>query len=135
MHRAGWSWSTALRSAARGQGTLLIIDDLQWVDPSTVALLRHLLDQDDPADLSIVLGMRDDAVPEFLREWLDEEDEKGRVRNLPLRKLEPDESEALARALLVRWSLTTDRELIARVRAFSDGNPYFVTEQIGRAHV
>ena len=112
MHRAGWSWSTALRSAARGQGTLLIIEDLQWVDPSTVALLRHLLDRDDPADLCIVFGMRDDTVPSFLREWLDEGRERGQVRDLPLPKLGPDTSEALARALLVHESLHADQFLV-----------------------
>jgi DNA-binding SARP family transcriptional activator len=122
--------TTALRIAAGGHGAVVILDDLQWVDPSTVALLRHLFDHDELTGLCIVVGMRDDDVPEFVGDWLDTQRARGGLREVSLRPLGAEASATLAQELIASSSTGADQRLVAAVGAASDGNPYFIHELV-----
>jgi DNA-binding SARP family transcriptional activator len=52
----------ALVALARAAPVVLLIDDLQWADSSTLALLRHLMRHTDPAPLLVVAACRDGEV-------------------------------------------------------------------------
>ena len=122
--------ATALRLAARGHATLLILDDLQWVDPSAIALLRHFLSDEQLDDVCIVLGMRDDELPDYLCEWLDDVRVSPSFRDVPLVALDPPMADALTDVLVRRSSSKADRALTTRVRSFGEGNPFMIAELV-----
>ena len=125
--------TTALRLAARGRPGVLILDDLQWVDPSSVALLRHLVAEDRLGGLRVVLGCRDGTAPERLAHLLDDLRSDGVVRDVPLARLDPATADALVRAHVRSSTAVLDPGLLARARAVGEGNPFFLAE-IARDH-
>ena len=54
-----------LAAEARRQPVLVIVEDLHWIDPSTLELLSLLIDQGASARLCLVLTAR----PEFRPPW------------------------------------------------------------------
>lgn len=98
-----------LASAARP--ILLVLDDLQWADPPTLALLRHLFRSGTPRTLILAL-YRDGALDHV---WAD-----ARPERLTLSGLD----EAALATLLA----SHDPALAARLVAETNGNPFFVGE-------
>jgi serine/threonine protein kinase/tetratricopeptide (TPR) repeat protein len=110
------------------RGVVLAVDDVQWADLDSAALLAHLLRPPDAPAALVVLAYRseDVAQSEFLREL----DEQVRgwsldVRRVPLGPLTGDEARKLAELLLRDPSVDVD----SLVRE-SGGIPLFLEELV-----
>jgi tetratricopeptide (TPR) repeat protein len=107
-----------LRAHAAQQPVLFIVEDLHWVDPSTLELLTLFLDQEPTARILILLTCR----PEFHPPW----GFGGQVTSLTLGRLPPTQVEQM-----IDW-VTGGKRLPAEVRqqvvTKTDGVPLFVEE-------
>ena len=103
---------------------VLAIDDLQWSDVDSLALLRDLLrPPHSPAVLLLATARAaGDAAPEQVLGAL------GGVRTLRLDRLEPDDAMRLARKLLARvpWG----EDMADRIAREADGHPLFIDELV-----
>jgi eukaryotic-like serine/threonine-protein kinase len=113
------------------QTLVLCIDDLQWGDADSAALLKELLQPPDPPIL-LLLGCYRSEEPEagpFLRKLADLRRQMESAiawRELAVNALTAHEARALAVCLLgTREAAGTEGELIARE---SGGNPFFIHE-------
>ena len=100
---------------------VLVLDDLQWVDPGTVALLADLMRPPDPPRLMLLLSSRVEAGTALERLSSDMAAVRRRVDVGPL-----PETEAIALAA----SLLGDAppEVARRVAKEAEGSPYFLGE-------
>ncbi len=96
-----------------GQGAVLVVDDLQWADPSSVALLASVLDR--LPRLAVVLAHRTDE--------LDAATVAGIAGSRPVTELAlgPLPAPAVDR-------LAADPALGAALRAATDGTPFAIAE-------
>ncbi|MQY04810.1 hypothetical protein ACRB68_28720 [Actinomadura sp. RB68] len=109
----------AVRDAA-GSGLLLVLDDLHWADPSSLALLRVVAAE--AADMPLLLvGLYRGPEPPELRAVLRER----ACSHIALGGLSPGEVGRLA-----AWTLgrDLDERALAGLRDRSGGNPLFVLE-------
>ncbi len=101
---------------------VLFIDDVHWLDTTTLDWLAYLVHRLRDRGLLLVLTYRpEDAPPHLVRQvatWHRE----GPARRLPLARLNPDEAAALVA------SLPISPHLAALLHAHSAGNPYFLLE-------
>jgi DNA-binding SARP family transcriptional activator len=100
-------------AAATGQGAVLVVDDLQWADPSSIALLGSVLDR--LPQLAVVLAHRSDE--------LDPAMVAGITGSRPVTELAlgPLPAPAVDR-------LADDPALGAALRAATDGTPFAIAE-------
>ena len=103
---------------AAQQPVLLIVEDLHWVDPSTLELLALLLDQVPTLRLYIVLTCR----PEFQPPW----GFRTHLTPLVLTRLTPAQAEAMVQGMLGGHRLPA--AVLAQIVAQTDGIPLFVEE-------
>jgi len=103
---------------AEQQPVLLIVEDLHWVDPSTLELLELLLDQVPTARLYIVLTCRSGLTPPW----------GGRTHLTPLvlNRLTPLQAEAMVGGMPGGRCLST--AVLGQIVAQTDGIPLFVEE-------
>jgi class 3 adenylate cyclase/tetratricopeptide (TPR) repeat protein len=106
-----------LLSAARAAPAVLVIEDLQWADPSTLELLGLLIDQLPTVPMLAVLTFR----PEFDPPW----PRKAHLNPIHLNRLTRDQA-----ALLVGRVAKTDlpAHLTQQLVGKTDGVPLFVEE-------
>jgi class 3 adenylate cyclase len=98
---------------------LLVVDDLHWADPETLAVLEQLADQVASLPLLLVLGFRPELDHTVLRHAL--------LRVLPLGPLPPEDAGELAARLL------PDATQAALLVSRAAGNPLFIeTEAAAR---
>ncbi|HUF47201.1 MAG TPA: protein kinase [Vicinamibacterales bacterium] len=115
------------------QPLVLVLDDVQWGDVDSAALLAELLRPPDPPALLLILTFRarEAATSAMLQEFarLVEQMPGLDRRDLPLEDLPPDDARQLA-SLLVRSDSTSaaGRHVIDEVAAESAGNPLFIAE-------
>jgi class 3 adenylate cyclase len=106
------------RALAAQQPVLVIMEDLHWVDPSTLELLNLLIDQTPTARILTLLVFR----PEFRPAWAP----RAHLTELTLARLPRHQAEVMVERVL------GDRALPAEVRqqvvAKTDGVPLFVEE-------
>jgi DNA-binding SARP family transcriptional activator/tetratricopeptide (TPR) repeat protein len=106
-------------AGARAPG-LLVLDDVQWLDASSAALLHYVTRNLDTSPLLLALGAREaeiepgSTVAQVIRSL----DDAGHLRRIPLRRLDATETGALVRA--VDGGLDPEP-----VFATSEGNPLF----------
>jgi eukaryotic-like serine/threonine-protein kinase len=113
---------------------VLFIDDLQWGDADSTALLADLLRPPDPPLLLLLVAYRseDVAANPGLRALAAIERDGGDAldhRELSVEALAPDEARRLAESLLEPSDPARD-ELAAIVARESGGNPFFVAELV-----
>jgi predicted ATPase/class 3 adenylate cyclase len=109
-----------LSTETQQQPVLLIVEDLHWVDPSTLELLSLLIDQCAPMRLCLILTTR----PEFHPPWA----MVAHFTALTLRRLAPDE---VARLVLhVVGDKAFPPAVLQEVVGKTDGVPLFVEELI-----
>ncbi len=99
---------------------LLVIEDLQWLDPSSEELLRHLALDARGLRLMLLLTSRLPLAGTNL--------ELGRVREVHLKALSAEDVQALADAQVEPYP-ASDR-LRRTVSSRSEGNPFFVEELV-----
>ena len=110
---------------ARGP-VLLVLEDIQWADPSTLALLAFLARNLREQPLVVLATFRvDDELAPAVRRLASELSRRQRVRRIELGPLGPEDVARLLAALAgARVPATLARELHAR----AGGNPFFVEE-------
>ncbi|MDR3639000.1 MAG: protein kinase, partial [Isosphaeraceae bacterium] len=107
---------------------VLAIDDLQWGDTDSLAVLSEVLRPPDPPALLLLASYRTDEENPFLQAlaaWSREEAFDRRL--LDIEPLTFDEARALARKLLGGDGPAAERQAEAVARE-SGGNPFFVAE-------
>ncbi|MBA9001655.1 ATP-binding protein [Thermomonospora cellulosilytica] len=123
-------FAALLRRLSAQRPVLLLIDDLQWADPSTRDLLDVLARTLGPARVLLVAAYRSDDLDRghplrpFLAQW-------GRLPNVHRVELEPL-SRAETAELVRRLHPGADERFVERVFRRSGGNPYFA-EELARA--
>jgi predicted ATPase len=107
-----------LMQVARQETVLLVVEDLQWVDPSTLELLELLVDHVADAAVCMVLTFRPDVRPS----WSD----RPYLTCLSVGRLSPDQTELMVASVAGERSLPAEtvREVVTR----TDGVPLFVEE-------
>jgi DNA-binding NtrC family response regulator/class 3 adenylate cyclase/predicted ATPase len=97
---------------------LLMVEDLQWIDPSTQEWLTLMLDQVPAAPLFVLLTSR----PEWTMPWTP----RAYLTSLTLTRLRPAHVQTLAQAVARGKALPA--EVLTRVSTQTDGVPLFVEE-------
>jgi len=107
---------------------LLIIDDLQWCDAETIALIGFVIHSGQTAPVLIVGTVRSEEIPEHhpLVGLVNALGHDKAVTTVPLDRLDKATTATLAARL--RNADTIDPELAARLWVESEGNPLFVIE-------
>jgi DNA-binding SARP family transcriptional activator/tetratricopeptide (TPR) repeat protein len=129
-----------LRRIATRRPLVLVLDDLQWAEPTALLLLRHLAGSLGDAPVLFLVSRRDpgEQVSDQLRGALADL-ERGEVRHLQLTGL--DEGE-LAELVVAATRVAPDPELrrvTARLREETAGNPLYASQlvrhwmELGRA--
>lgn len=109
------NWLLAL---AETQPVLLVVEDLHWIDSSTLELLSLFVAQKPPARILTVLTFRPDFVPPWpLRDYF---------TPLSLDRLSHAQAEALVHA--VAGAKTLPAEVVDQIAKKTDGVPLFVEE-------
>jgi eukaryotic-like serine/threonine-protein kinase len=111
-----------LRKLALGMNVVVVIDDVQWATPDSLALFAQLLEPPDAPPLALVLGLRTtEAQTEAITNWL------GRISEMDvdlsmmaLGPLEPNEAKSLAQLLV------NDKERAERIAKETGGHPLFL---------
>ena len=107
-----------LLDSAEDQPVFLVVEDLQWADPSTLGMLGFLLDQVPTANVLVLLSYRS----EFTPPW----SSRSYVTPMMLSRL----TRRLAGEMVHRLTSgkTLPEEVLGQVAAKSDGVPIFVEE-------
>jgi class 3 adenylate cyclase/tetratricopeptide (TPR) repeat protein len=118
---------------ARATPLVLVYEDLQWADESTLLLLRHLAQRVAQIPVLAIGTYRDTdlkpgrplagVLPELLRQRLAEEILLGRLTE-----------EGVASLLAGRAGSAPPKELVALVYSETEGNPFFVEEVFRHLH-
>ena len=120
-----------LRTAATSAPLLVLVDDLHWSDPSSLTLLRHLVERlVDPtvhARIAIVLARRRFPEPQGALAALGETLARAGAQRLEIGGLQPAEIEQLVSAAT---GSPTDVERARQLWERTGGNAFFVTELI-----
>ena len=118
-----------LRSAAQERPLMLAIDDAQWLDRSTAAVVAFALRRLTPADRVTALVARRIGVEDDASRALVEAVDTGRCS---VTAIGPLSLGALHRLYRERLGLSFSRPRIVRIQEICGGNPFFALE-IGRA--
>ena len=122
---------SALAAIGAGGPMVLVVDDVQWADPSTLDLLAYLVAASSlPVSLSVVLTYRDTELGDGhpLLGWLGDVLRLPGVLDLRLARLAREDTEHQVTAVLGRRPPMT---LVDDVQRHSGGNPY-LTELLVR---
>jgi DNA-binding SARP family transcriptional activator/class 3 adenylate cyclase len=106
-----------LQALAAKQPVLLILEDLHWIDPSTLELLTRFVEQPESGRVLAVLTAR----PEFDPPW----DKKHEI-SLAMTPLAKDEVEAMIASINKDIPAAAMRRIVER----ADGVPLFVEEMV-----
>src|SRR5277367_52537 len=110
--------ATIMLNRAAQQPVLFVMEDLQWVDPTTIDLLTLITEQAPLARIMMLLTYR----PDFEPPWTP----LAHFAAITLGRLPPDEAAELTSR--VAGGKTLPAELMAQVIAKTDGVPLFVEE-------
>lgn len=113
---------------ARSAPVLLAIDDLQWLDPPSVRVLRFVLRRLGSAHVGVLVASRSGLAEEDRLELADALS----AEHLERLALGPVELPALARLLRAHLRDNLSGPTVRRVHETSGGNPFFAIE-LGRA--
>jgi DNA-binding CsgD family transcriptional regulator len=118
-----FAFLNAVRRLAVGNRLLLVVDDVQWLDAPSLAMLRFALSRLARDRVTVILTARD-KVPLWLRRSVAEE------RLLTI-ELGPLSVGALHELLRTRGGDVLARPTLLRVWETSGGNPFFALELVG----
>src|SRR5919201_4826185 len=109
-----------LLRASQVQPVLLLLEDLQWIDTETQALLDRVIDSLPTARILLLVNYR----PEYQHGWAG----KSSYTQLRLDPLPPQHADALLQALLGDGAELAP--LKQRLIDWTDGNPFFLEESV-----
>jgi adenylate cyclase len=122
---------TWLELLASEQPIVVVLEDVQWADTSTISLSRRLLDLTERAAVSVILTLRlDDATPGSDLRLSALGDHPHRARSIELAPLDDDAARFLAAALSPAG---IGAPLASRIVGLAQGNPRFLEELISFA--
>jgi class 3 adenylate cyclase/tetratricopeptide (TPR) repeat protein len=111
-----------VRSMTNDRPLLLVVDDLQWAEPSTLLLLGHVTRKAVPgvALLTTIRRAESAATPADLLGDL------GTARSVEILELVGFDDAQVAELVAVHAGEAPPDDLSARLRLYTDGNPFFV---------
>ena len=119
-----------LQEAAGEQPIVVVLDDLQWADSQTLALLKHLVSSRTDVELLVLGTHRESELARGhpLRQLLGDLRREQGVDRIGLAGLRRDDVGALMQAV-VGYELTEEgTQLADEISRETDGNPFFVAE-------
>jgi eukaryotic-like serine/threonine-protein kinase len=134
--RAFAAFAALLSRLAETRLVVICLDDVQWGDDDSAALLEHvLLGPAIPPVMLVTSHRSDSATPDFVRFWRERVEAAGprlfRAR-VTVGPLEPPATAQLARSLLVGHNASSE-ELIQTIAAESGGNPLLLEQLAAEA--
>jgi class 3 adenylate cyclase/tetratricopeptide (TPR) repeat protein len=119
-----------LTAASQEEPIVLVLDDLQWADNGSLALLRHLTSAEHAMRLLVLGTFRDSELPQSpgLRETLGMLWRHPGVSRLELHGLDGSGVQSLMEALSGQRLNAFDLSVAELIHHETDGNPFFVTE-------
>jgi DNA-binding SARP family transcriptional activator len=105
----------------------LVVDDLQWADPLTMVVVRHLLSRLEPTPVTLVATARDEQ-PEYrqrISRLVSRLDPSVSSNRLPVEGLLMGDTELLFRG---HHSATEDKRVLSEVWRVTRGNPFFILQ-------
>jgi class 3 adenylate cyclase/tetratricopeptide (TPR) repeat protein len=125
---AAWSVRKLLAAVAESTPLVVVLDDLQWAEPTLLDLVEHVADLSRDAPILLLCLARSDLL-DRRPGW------SGGKLNATSALLEPlpgDECERLIDGLIAGETLAAD--VRTRILAAADGNPLFVEEMLALIH-
>lgn len=110
-----------LERAAAAQPLVLLLEDLQWIGPNSLALLQHLLNHKGPWSVCILASYRDDETPHLPTQL-------PQLPLLPLKRLALPAITALSRSMLGVQGARPD--VVRFLERESEGNVFFLMEVV-----
>ncbi len=119
-----------LQEASREQTLVLVLDDLQWADSQTLALLKHLLASVTDAELLLLATHRDSELARGnpLNQLLGDLRQESGVERIALAGLGSEDVTALMKAAVGYEPPREGARLAQEIIRDTDGNPFFVAE-------
>ncbi len=118
--------SQFLLTLAGRQPLVLFIDDVQWADPSTLALLAYLSTSLALARVLVLCAYRSAETSADLENLIRSLSRAGTLMRVPLPRLQPHQVSELAKSLSQRDSAPFAEWLYRE----SEGNPFFIREMV-----
>jgi DNA-binding CsgD family transcriptional regulator len=115
-----FAFLTSLQTLAANNRLLLVIDDVQWLDAPSLAILRFALSRLEKEPVTAILTARGEVPPWVRRGVLDE--------RLVIIELGPLSIGALHELLRARIGAVLPRPTLLRIWETSGGNPFFALE-------
>ena len=114
-----------LRCLSEGEGCLLVLEDLHWADPETLAIVEYLADNlpSEPVVLLATVRTEETSAAMGLARSLRA---RRAARMLELGRLGPSDIDRMAEACLGRGGVP--KEAVEALLAWADGVPFFVEE-------
>ena len=114
---------------AAQQPALLIVEDIQWCDESSLDFLLHLARHCSSQPLFFLFTYRSEETSPGLSHWLAQFDRERLALELALKRLSRTEVDAMLQAIFaVPHPIPT--ELLETVYTLTEGNPFFVEEML-----
>ncbi|NND55938.1 MAG: AAA family ATPase, partial [Xanthomonadales bacterium] len=109
---------TLIRSTATQQPVLMIFEDLQWADPTTLEMIEMMVDEGPSPGVFLLFSAR----PEFAADW----SRRSFVLNLDLSPLANSASRELIASSAGAFEMPS--ELVERIVEETEGNPLYIQE-------
>ena len=117
------------RRLASHRPTVMVFDDMHWVDPASAELVRHLFQLTDEVPILFLCATRPEPQsPAWQVKQLAETDYPHRYTELALSPLSMDDSDTLVSSLIAVADLP--QRLRRIILEKTDGNPFFVEEVV-----
>ena len=116
LERALQVITDVVTSLSRRRPVLIIIEDVQWIDPTSVSLLERLMARIDRERLLLVISHNEEIDPYWLAER--------KSLSIPLAKLEPRECERMVQA--VAGEVVLPRGVVRSILDRADGVPLYI---------
>jgi class 3 adenylate cyclase/tetratricopeptide (TPR) repeat protein len=111
-----------LLALSRIRPVLMIVEDVQWIDPTSIELFDRVCRDVDRARIFIVITHRAEYIPDWLN--------RRKVVAIPISKLSDEESEQLVKAVTATQPLS--HKFVRNIIERTDGVPLFI-EEVSRA--
>ncbi len=119
-----------LQEASREQPLVVVLDDLQWADSQTLALLKHLVASAAGAELLVLATHRDAELARGnpLNQLLGDLRHEDGIARIGLQGIGREDIGALMRAAVGYEPSAGSARLADEITRDTDGNPFFATE-------
>jgi class 3 adenylate cyclase/tetratricopeptide (TPR) repeat protein len=119
-----------LREAATEQTVVIVLDDLQWADSQTLALLKHLVSSTEESEILVLATHRDSELTRGhpLNQLLGDLRREQGIDRIDLSGLRREDVGALMQAAVGYELREEGKRLADEISRETDGNPFFVAE-------